>query len=464
MINRKVLLKVVFITLMSGIVSVPLFVQPSMGAYFVEPDAYWKLDGADPGTDGVVDEIGAVNGSCTNCPTSETGQVGSGFDFSGGNNEVVFADNAIFDFTAGASFSIELWMKLDGLPGERQVMISRADAANEVQWWVAVNTDGTAVCLFRDTNGPTPSSSLRGVSNVADNNWHHIVAVRDGSADKIMIYVDGVLEGVQDQSANDSTDDSFDSSADVTLGRLTNSSFWYGGMLDEVAIYGSALSSTAVAQHANAAADQSYCNAAPTIDSTAVIAATEGTAYEYTVTATDPETHDITFSLTTFPDGMTINGIDSTSAAIDWTPDEGVTTADVVVLATDQFGATDSQSFTVSVAAVDNAPVITAQATTLETAQNTALTIPLSALSVTDPDNTYPEDFTLQVQPGTSYTVSGATITPDSGFTGDLTVPVTVNDGTNDSNVFNLTVTVTAGSDNGGGGSGGGCFIGSLNF
>jgi len=108
---------------------------------------------------------------------------------------------------------------------------------------------------------------------------------------------------------------------------------------------------------------------------------------------------------------------------------------------------TDAGHVTVTVTAVVNvAPVITGQ-TALSTAEDTGLTITLSDLTVTDPDNTYPDDFTLAVQTGTNYTVSGSTITPALNFNGDLSVPVRVNDGINDSNTYNLTVTVTAVND-----------------
>jgi len=86
-------------------------------------------------------------------------------------------------------------------------------------------------------------------------------------------------------------------------------------------------------------------------------------------------------------------------------------------------------------------PVITGQVP-LSTPQNTELTLVLGNLTVTDPDNVYPADFTLNVQTGANYTVSGATITPATGFTGSLTVPVTVNDGIANSAVFNVTVSV----------------------
>lgn len=94
----------------------------------------------------------------------------------------------------------------------------------------------------------------------------------------------------------------------------------------------------------------------------------------------------------------------------------------------------------------NDTPVITAQAA-LSTDEDVPLQITLADLTVTDSDNVYPTDFTLTVQGGTNYSVSGTTITPDQDFNGTLTVPVTVNDGTDDSDPFDLTVTVDAVND-----------------
>ncbi len=66
---------------------------------------------------------------------------------------------------------------------------------------------------------------------------------------------------------------------------------------------------------------------------------------------------------------------------------------------------------------------------------------------MTDPDNNFPADFTLEVRNGANYSRSGNTITPAQDFNGDLTVPVVVNDGTDDSLPFNATVSVTAVND-----------------
>ncbi len=96
----------------------------------------------------------------------------------------------------------------------------------------------------------------------------------------------------------------------------------------------------------------------------------------------------------------------------------------------------------VDITAVNDVPVITGQES-LHTTEETSLTITLDDLTVTDPDNTYPDDFSLSVQDGSEYTRSGNTITPAAGSGGGtLTVPVTVNDGTDDSNVYNLSVYV----------------------
>ena len=101
---------------------------------------------------------------------------------------------------------------------------------------------------------------------------------------------------------------------------------------------------------------------------------------------------------------------------------------------------------TLTVAAENDAPVITGQET-LSTPEETGLTITLDDLQVTDPDNAYPAEFTLTVQDGADYNRAGNTITPAAEFNGQLTVSVVVNDGTADSNTYNLAVAVTAIAD-----------------
>ncbi|MCO7223954.1 reprolysin-like metallopeptidase [Pleionea sp. CnH1-48] len=136
-------------------------------------------------------------------------------------------------------------------------------------------------------------------------------------------------------------------------------------------------------------------------------------------------------------------------------------------------GQADSNIFNLSITVQasgggNQAPQITGQSS-LSVQQGQSITLALSNLTVTDPDNNYPADFTMTIMDGSNYTHSGLVVTPTAGFSGTLTVPVKVNDGQADSNTFNLSITVQAsgggnggnnGGNNGGGSSGGGGSMG----
>lgn len=128
-------------------------------------------------------------------------------------------------------------------------------------------------------------------------------------------------------------------------------------------------------------------------------------------------------------------------------PDENWNGSETITFrATDPFGAFDEKSAAFTVTAVNDPPVITGQAV-LYTDEDIPLTLSLAHLTVTDPDNAYPGDFTLMIMSGTDYTFEGDTITPAADFFGTLTVPVKVNDGSADSNTYDLTLAVEAVND-----------------
>ncbi|MDJ0782529.1 MAG: putative Ig domain-containing protein [Desulfosarcinaceae bacterium] len=125
-------------------------------------------------------------------------------------------------------------------------------------------------------------------------------------------------------------------------------------------------------------------------------------------------------------------------------------------------GSVDSlpATVTIQVNSTTDVPTITGQAT-LSTPVDTALRVSLADdLAVEDADSDFPDDFTLTLYPGANYSVQGDTVTPATGFVGTLFVGVSVNDGLNESDRFDLRITVTSGSGGGGGGGGGGgCFV-----
>jgi len=108
----------------------------------------------------------------------------------------------------------------------------------------------------------------------------------------------------------------------------------------------------------------------------------------------------------------------------------------------------DTDEVTLYSIPVNDPPVITGGGplTVLEDSQKE---ISLDSIQVSDPDNTYPDDFTLHVQAGANYTViSDDIIKPVTNYNGTLSVGVYVNDGLASSNVYYLTVYVTNVNDN----------------
>jgi hypothetical protein len=89
-----------------------------------------------------------------------------------------------------------------------------------------------------------------------------------------------------------------------------------------------------------------------------------------------------------------------------------------------------------------NIPPIIDSQVAINIDEDSGIEIVLGHLSVTDADNVYPNDFTLTVFDGENYSKSLNWITPSPDFNGTLTVQVQVNDGEDNSNIFDLEVTV----------------------
>lgn len=195
-------------------------------------------------------------------------------------------------------------------------------------------------------------------------------------------------------------------------------------------------------------------NDAPAITSTPSTSGTEGVLYSYAASVSDPDDANngtaLTWSLDAAPAGMTV----STTGLVQWTPPNGVITADVTLRVADggENGAVaDTQSWTISLDAVNDPPVITSTAptTATEDVQYSYQVI------VDDPDDTNNGAnlaFQLSNAPAGMVVSSTGLITwtPLEGVLSSGAVTVTVNDGGEngagpDSEIF--TVAVTAVND-----------------
>jgi hypothetical protein len=167
------------------------------------------------------------------------------------------------------------------------------------------------------------------------------------------------------------------------------------------------------------------------------------------LTVTDPDN--------TYPDDFTISAEDG----VDYTQEPALDNKSVTITPVLDFsgpltvvvrvndGFADSPPFdlAITVTPENDAPIITGVVAPLSTPEDTPLEILITDLTVTDPDNTFPTDFTLVLQPGLNYTLIGNEVTPAQDFNGLLTVPATVSDGELTSDVFDLTLTVASVND-----------------
>ncbi len=90
------------------------------------------------------------------------------------------------------------------------------------------------------------------------------------------------------------------------------------------------------------------------------------------------------------------------------------------------------------------APVITGTRVDWNIEQGGSLEIFVSDLIIEDTDNSFPDDFLLIIEESSNYTINENQIIPAPMFVGELTIPVRVSDGIDESETYNIIATVDA--------------------
>jgi hypothetical protein len=209
--------------------------------------SYWRLDDT---TQPYQDYLSSHSGSCSvNCPTSVAGKIGNAQFFNGTDTAINVAAAPAFNWSAGGSFSIEFWLQRDAADfSSFEILIGRdGGQSSSLQWWAGINSAGKAEFSLIDQNGNGPVGPVVGQTSLLDNNWHHVVLVRDGVSKQTLLYTDGALDS---QPQNFTYPAGFQSAtAPINIGWLQNGNFNYGGKIDEIAIYNRALSDFEIWQH-----------------------------------------------------------------------------------------------------------------------------------------------------------------------------------------------------------------------
>ena len=151
---------------------------------------------------------------------------------------------------------------------------------------------------------------------------------------------------------------------------------------------------------------------------------------------------------TLVPNANIVLGGSGTSRTVQVIPAANQFGTTIITLSVNDGTTSVPTNFTVTVNAVNDAPLITAQIPLpISITEIQPVVLTLAHLTVVDPDNNYPTDFSLFVLGGANYSVVGTTVTPVANFSGTLVVPVFVNDGALSSPFFNVQISVNAVND-----------------
>jgi VCBS repeat-containing protein len=182
----------------------------------------------------------------------------------------------------------------------------------------------------------------------------------------------------------------------------------------------------------------------PVITSTPVTTATPGVAYSYAVTATDASGSALTFTLDVAPAGMSI---DASAGLITWTPTAAqIGPNAVTVRVTNAAGLSSLQSFTITVASLNQPPVAADDAYTILQGMSLAMSAPGVLANDSDPNATAitavlvagPAHGTLTLSANGSFIY-----TPTASYSGADTFTYRAYDGSLYSNVATVRLTIT---------------------
>ena len=353
--NYTVVISNSFGTVTSSIVSLVVVPAPTYpyGQAVLADGAlgYWRLDE----TNGPLahDYLAANNGNYT--PGVLLGQPGNKlldthpaarFGYLAASNSCVTNITMDFGTSGNATFSVEAWVN-GGSQTTDAGLVTKGYGSGGEQFNLDCGGGGHAFRFFvRDAGG---GAHLATSSVVPNNQWHHLVGVCDEANGLVRLYVDGINAAQGTITANSGI---LGSASSVSIGaRQSGAATAYdnqfAGYMEEVAIYGYALSSTQVQTHY-----QGVTNRPPTFYSNpfAIASADAGQLYSATLaaSASDPNGDPITFAKVSGPTWLGV----ASNGSLSGTPlSSNVGTNDFVVSATDPGSLSSSATMEVVVMA-----------------------------------------------------------------------------------------------------------------
>jgi tetratricopeptide (TPR) repeat protein len=189
---------------------------------------WWKMDEQSGQTAADSSGNGAA-GLLKGNPKWTQGKLGGALEFDGDGDYIEIANESKFD--VAGQLTIACWIKVNKFDKNFQTIVTKG---NQDGWVLHRNVEeGT---LGFACAGLSPQTWVLSTTAVNDGQWHHIVAVYDGS--KLRIYTDGKLDSSVNATGTITVNNS-----PVCIGEnLAETGRFWNGLIDDLRIYNYALS------------------------------------------------------------------------------------------------------------------------------------------------------------------------------------------------------------------------------
>lgn len=166
-----------------------------LGALTDNITSYYKLDETS-GTISLNSHNQTLNGTMISL-NSVTGIIGNAYNFSSTGtprlNASTIATESAYDFDRTTAYTVSGWFKLssNGFGTNNRIVFNKADGGFAIGITLMFDTNNKLIWYHRDSG--TGEDSITTVGTFTDTNFHHLVAVYDGSdsANGMKIYIDG---------------------------------------------------------------------------------------------------------------------------------------------------------------------------------------------------------------------------------------------------------------------------------
>lgn len=201
------------------------------------PIAYWRLNEASGNALDATGNghTGVVSGGVTRNQAGPLADGDPAMAFDGSTGKIVNGS-----LNLPAAWTVEAWINTPASgPGAvgQEAYFSTRDGASSGGGYFGISGSR----MFNYMDGASPGPSYGGSAVIADGQWHHLVTTSDGTT--MRGYVDGVLDASEAKTHTPGT------GATANIAWEASTGNFYSGLIDELAVYPSALTADQIAGH-----------------------------------------------------------------------------------------------------------------------------------------------------------------------------------------------------------------------